>query len=627
MKKSGKIITASIAALALVVGVPTAALAADKKTVVETPQATVETETQTETITEGTEVLEEKLSLNDEVAYVFTNYDGSVDRVMDSVWIEDGNDVTENGDEANLPIDLKITYKLDGKEMTPTEMSGKSGHLTVDCNFVNNTKQKKVISGREEDIYVPFLASLITVMDDESCKNVEISSGKVTYDGSRYAIVGLAFPGLNEDLGDSANDYDLNIPDSITIDADVTDYEPTGFYVLVSNSVFNSLDIDSDEEMNKLGDAMSQLTDAINQLMDGSSQLYAGLGELETGATQLSNGVTQLSDGLAQIDANSAALNDGALQVFNSLLNTATQQINAAGISMGALTVDNYGDQINAAIAQLGGIDTNGAALSKVEGAVRGNADQVRAAVTQTVKAGVTQKVTAGVEQQITAQVTAQVLGNQGLTEDQYNAMPDDDPTKQALAAAISSNVEAQMASQTVQDTIDANVETQMASAEVQAIIDSNTETQIQNLISSSYNSADVQGQIAQGNATIQGGIASLQNLKSQLDSYNQFYQGVRAYTSAVGTASSGAGQLKAAMPELLEGISALKSGQGQLSDGLQKFDTEGIGKINDMVENNLEGMVERTAAMSSVSKEYNSYNTDGTVKDSVKFVYKVSAE
>ncbi|MBO7386529.1 MAG: hypothetical protein J6U15_01875 [Lachnospiraceae bacterium] len=668
MKKSTKIITSAVTAAALLLGVSGAVYASESNKTTENETAELN-EIAEETVNTGKYEMDETFSMDDEVAYVFTNYDGSVNKVMDSIWIEDGNDKTEDGSEAKLPVDLKVSYELDGVNVTPSEIEGKDGHLKITCEFTDNQYEMKDINGKEEKIYVPYLASLVTVMDDETYSNVTVSSGKVTYDGTRYAILGLAFPGLSEDVGDAITNID--IPNKIELEADVKDCEPAGLYLLVSDSVFSNLDLDTDSEVGKLTDAMGQLSDAVKQLMDGSSKLYDGLGELENGAGQISDGVNRLSDGLNQIDANSAALNDGALQVFNALLATATQQINAAGVSVPALTVSNYNDVINGAINQISGTDVAGMARSQVEAGVKQYANEHAseniAAATNAARSQVEAQVRAGAE----AQVRAQVEANRGLIEQQVRAQVEgnrdaimaqvkagvlaaqgiddydslDDDTKAAIDAAVdaktSETIES-MVSENVNNTVEAKVSEVLNSAETQAAITANIDSamgsdevkagiqngindKINQAINEKYNSAEVQSQIAAGNAKVSSGVQSLRSLQNQLNSYAQFYQGIQTYTGAVGQAAAGAGKLKDAMPEFVQGVEALRNGQGQLSDGIKKFDEDGIEELNGVVEDNVEGLAERFAAMTDVAADHNKYDESGSEKNGVKFIYKVS--
>ena len=66
----------------------------------------------------------------------------------------------------------------------------------------------------------------------------------------------------------------------------------------------------------------------------------------------------------------------------------------------------------------------------------------------------------------------------------------------------------------------------------------------------------------------------SLQVLKAQLDSYNQFYTGLTAYTAGVD-------QLSANMPALTDGATALNDGAAQLYVGLQTLNQDGLQTLN----------------------------------------------
>ncbi|MCR5256371.1 MAG: hypothetical protein K6D96_10695 [Acetatifactor sp.] len=664
MKKNTKIILSTVVAASLLLGAGGAAYASGN-----IPQINNEKNEDVYEAQSDSYELTQAFDMNDEVAYVFTNYDGTVDRVMDSIWLENGSNRVDTGNEADLPVDVKLAYFLDGKKVTPAEITGKSGHLKVTCDFTDNVYELMSINGKEEKIFVPYMASLITVMEDEKYENVTVSSGKVTFDGSRYAVLGLAFPGFKEDLGTTLEDID--IPGRIEVEADVTDFEPVGIYLLVSDSVFSEMDLDTDAEIEKVEDAVDQLNEAVEKMMDGSSKLYDGLGKLRTGAGQISDGVNELSDGLTKIDSNSKALNDGALSVFNALLNTATEQINAAGISVPVLTVNNYNDVINSAIGQINATDVAGIARSKVEAGVKEYAgehaaenlqaaenaarvqveEKVREATLAQVRAGVEAKrgeIEAAVRTQveanidaIRAQVKAGILQNMGADYDSLDeetkAVVDasvETKTAETIEAMVSQNTDAAIEAKVseiyesadTQNLINTNIEAAMNSDEVKAGIQQGINEKIDQAINEKYNSPEVQGQIAAGNAEKESGVKKLKSLQSQLNSYAQFYKGVQDYTGAVGQAATGAAKLKGAMPEFIEGIDALKKGEGELSDGIERFDKEGIEKINSLVHDNVEGFSERLKAMSDIAKSHASYDDSGSEKGNVKYIYKVNA-
>ena len=185
----------------------------------------------------------------------------------------------------------------------------------------------RTVNGVSQKVYVPFVALTGALLDTSHFSNVTVSNGKLINDGDRIAVMGMAFPGLQEDLGISKEQLDL--PDYVEISADVTDFTLETTLTVVSNSLLNEVDTDdlTSGDLGSLSDSLGKLTDAMDQLMDGSSQLYDGLCTLLDSCGQLSDGVDQLTDGLNQLSSNSSALNAGAKQVFTSLLAMADEQL------------------------------------------------------------------------------------------------------------------------------------------------------------------------------------------------------------------------------------------------------------------------------------------------------------
>ena len=51
---------------------------------------------------------------------------------------------------------MKMTYYLDGKEITPEELKGQSGHLKIKIDYTNNAKKTVNIDGKKQEVYSPF---------------------------------------------------------------------------------------------------------------------------------------------------------------------------------------------------------------------------------------------------------------------------------------------------------------------------------------------------------------------------------------------------------------------------------------------------------------------------------------
>lgn len=525
--------------------------------------------------------LQQKIS-KDETVYVLTGADGSVKKIIVSDWLKNelgsasvadksdlsdienvkgdesytingdnmtvwdaqGNDIYYQGNiQKELPVGLSVRYYLDGKSVSPEELKGKSGKVTIRFDYENRQYETVQINGANQRIYVPFAMLTGMILDNDTFQNVQITNGKLVNDGDRTVVMGLAFPGLQENLNLSRDD--LSIPDSVEITADVTNFSLGMTVTLACNDLFSQL---GDVDLTSLDStsALDQLTGAMDQLLSGSSALYEGLstlldksGELvsgveelaqgaaaiksgadsvDDGAAQLKAGLADLSSGLNTLSANSEALNSGVKQVFNSLLETAATQIRAKGLNVPELTIENYAEELNTLIKSLDETTVYETALKQVTDAVEAQRpvitqkvteavrQQVETKVAAAVRQQVTEEVTAAVQQQVTATVTdtvqqqvaeqvIQAAANMSKadydaavaagiipqqTQDAVNAAIQAQMSSEAVQSKIAENVSAQMASEAVQSKITENIDTQISSEAVQATITENTDAQMQ---------------------------------------------------------------------------------------------------------------------------------------------------
>lgn len=581
----------------------------------------------------------------DETVYVIANADGSAKKVIVSSRFENtpreeaqaamsgltgvenvkGDDCWQGTADQELPVQMHISYTLDSKPVTAEELAGKSGHVVIRYEYENRQTALVMVDGRQETLYVPFAVLTGTVLDSDCFSNVTVTNGKLINDGNRMAVAGVSFPGLQKNL---ALDTDkLEIPDYVEIEADVTSFRLETTLSVVSSSLWNSLDEGTLDELNlgSLGDDLDKLTDAMSQLLDGSQALYEGLDTLLASTGALSDGVTQLAGGLDQLAANNSALNSGARQVFDSLLSMANSQIAAAGLEVPQLTVDNYSEVLGGVLSQLGsaGDYAEGVARDKVEQAVRAQKDTVRAAVLQAVQPEVTGKVTEAVQNV----VWQQVLAAANLTQETYDAGVAAGVISAAQQAQLKAALEQQMATEAVKQQIEAAAAEQMASDEVLQLVEAKTEEQIQLLIAQQLSSDEVQQQIGTAKEQAAAGAASLQSLKSQLDSYAAFYNGLTAYTAGVASARDGAETLQGSMPALTDGVSQLCDGARALSEGLKEFNQEGVQKLVEAFDGDLGTLTARLRATADAAQSYQSFAVEHADTDgAVRFVYRTEA-
>ena len=532
------------------------------------------------------------------------------------VWDAQGNDIYYQGTiEKELPVGISVSYQLDGKNISVAEHAGKSGHVNIRFDYDNRQFEMVSIDGRQEKIYVPFAMLTGILLDNNIFTNIEISNGKLINDGDRTAVVGFAFPGLQNNLNIDKESFE--IPDYIEINADVQNFEFGITVTIAANEIFNNFDSDKLDSIEDISGAFDELNVAMNKLMNGSSELYGGLSalldkseELVAGINKLSEGAKTLSDGAANLDngaaglqsgiaelhsglsalsSNNSTLTTGAKQVFDTLLSTANSQISSAGLSVPKLTIENYTDVLNNVIVSLDENAVYNQALQSVTDAVNANLATIEEKVTEAVRAQVASQVTVAVQEQVTSQIKEAVreqiaeqiipaVTNGQLTKDIYENTEVDIETRNAVETAITLQMESDDTKKLIDDKISQKMESdeikaaitsktdeQLQSQAVKDKISENTELQRQQAISENMASDSVQQQLKSASE----GAKSIISLKTSLDSYNSFYLGLIAYTDGVSSAEIGAAQLNEGACTLKEGTAALCSGANELYNGI----------------------------------------------------------
>ena len=278
-------------------------------------------------------------------------------------WNADGSDIYYQGTtDKELPVDIKITYTLDGKEISPEELAGKSGNVTIRFEYDNKAKQTVDVDGKEIEVYTPFAMVSGMMLDAGKFANVKVSNGKVISDGGNYVVMGVALPGLKESLNisdekwdelENGDDLETKLSNSFEISAFTTDFELGMTITMASSDIlsdFGLSDLSDSDKIEDLKDDMGQLSDGStklvdgskelkdgttklsdgsNQLFDGSKKLYDGTVELYDGTTQLANGSAELSNGSAQLYNGTTQLASGANQLHGgtSKLSSGTQTL------------------------------------------------------------------------------------------------------------------------------------------------------------------------------------------------------------------------------------------------------------------------------------------------------------
>lgn len=238
----------------------------------------------------------------------FTETDGEIE------WDAGGSDIYYQGTtDKELPVTVKLTYYLDGREISPEELAGKSGRVTVRYDYTNNQKTSVKLDDKNTDMYVPFLMISATILDSSKFSNIEVTNGQYISDGERFVVAGMAVPGLSQSLElDKNKDIDIEIPDYFEFSADVTDFSISTSFTVATNELFSDLDLSKTDSLDELQEKIDEMTDAAEKLADGSGELYDGLKSLLSGTSELQDGADKLYSGTAELKDGASALSDGS---------------------------------------------------------------------------------------------------------------------------------------------------------------------------------------------------------------------------------------------------------------------------------------------------------------------------
>ena len=580
-------------------------------------------------------------------------------------WSADGSDIVYQGTtDKELPVGVNVTYTLDGQTISASDLEGKSGHLKVRYQYENKTGSSQA--------YVPFMMVTGLVLDQDSFENITVDNGKLISDGERNMVIGYGLPGMETELGTS----DIDIPDYFEYEADVTDYSAPEGITVATNDVFNQLDTDDMNDIDDLKDSLHQLEDASNQLVEGSGELKDGINLLNSSTGTLVDGVNALADGSKTLATGATTLNtnlataaektssellpgiqklDSGVAGMEAQMAEPIQKLSAGtkNLSAGAAQVKAGTSGINAALNQ-GTTLEDGTQIPALNGlAAKTAADAQNLA--QTIAAG--SAVTTSAQD---------VANGNGGTQDAlntlYSVLNSLDPESAEYAsvqAAISSLESDQAARTSAANELDSQIQTQSENvAAAQATLADSAkgvaqEAGIVNSVVSSLSSAASQtdagmDQVQSGAdelnegingekgliAQVSGGIGQLKAgtslLLAGVDGDEGLAAGLNALSEGAGqldtgatTLSTGLGTLQSGSGELVSGIGQLASGAATLNEGMIQFDEEGIDKLVDVFDGDVEKVLDKMNDMIDASKSYKNFSGISDQMDgSVKFIF-----
>ena len=236
-------------------------------------------------------------------------------------WKTDGEDIYYQGTtDQELPVSVKLTYYLDGKEIKPADLKGKSGHLKIQVDYTNKEKKTVSVDGKQEEVYTPFVMMTGMILPNETFSNVTIDNGKVISDGSKNIVVGFGMPGMKESLNlDESKTEDLTIPESLCVEADVTDFTMSSTFTVALTDLLDDIDFDNIVDVDSLQDSLDELEDAALELVSGSNTLADGAGTLADGVNSYTEGADTLNDAIQKYLGSNGELSGSVTEYVNGV--------------------------------------------------------------------------------------------------------------------------------------------------------------------------------------------------------------------------------------------------------------------------------------------------------------------
>ena len=510
------------------------------------------------------------------------------------VWNTNDTDVYYKGNtDKALPIDVKVTYALDGQEAALEDIIGKSGHLTVTVNLKNNETGTVNVNGKDRTIVTPLITAVGVILGGDA-SNVTAEHGMIESAAKSSVAAFVTLPGVKDSLSgllpdevDSIEDY---LQDTVTVEADVEDFTcpqvmvacATSTAALGTSNVFDLSSINGlTDGINQLNDAMSQLMDGASQLVDGTSQLASGVLALLDGANTLNNGAAALDDGLGQLtngldtlSANNAALNAGAQQVADGVLASANKTLKEGGLIDEDMTWSNYEAVIDNILTMN---------------------DKTLAAGRKKMVRTIWEQAPSFKDSQLDLALYLSATKTNHDLEAALKLMQNYDPS---MLCGLVQLLTSEDAKNTAKAELKYQVENSQDMADVRAL------------------------------------KTSLSQIQFFVSSVNQYTAGVQTAADGAHSAKDGSAQLAAGTKTLYDGVNTLNTGAGQLNDGagrlndgLNQFNEEGISKLTGALDQDqLHGLKTVLDEMTDRLNDYTSFaGAPDDAESSVKFVYKTA--
>ena len=499
-------------------------------------------------------------------------------------WNANGSDIYYQGEsKKELPIKCKITYTLDGKEISAEDLAGKSGKVKITIEYENEDAHEIYINGRKQTLYTPFTVACGTIFQNTENKNIEITNGKIVNDGTKTMVLGIALPGMQESL--NISNKTVNLPNKVEISMETSKFEQNNIITFVTPKIFDeSISFD---KLNELYSKVNEIQNASKQLEEGANALKEGTAEFADKSQEFNNAMKQLETGTTKLNSGVDAVSAGLDELGTGVSQGKTKATTALAAS--AKTLSEGIDKI------IEGKDTEVKTIKAqvIEGA---NAELKKGLTTTTTDANGKVSLSVGDgAKQIAAGTLQGVLQNEQFLESAGIELTD--AQKIALVSALKSS----MNTTTLETEIKNAVDTVTAKQEAGLDLINNNEAGVK---------AGLTTLKTQAGANINAGI------KQITDGFDEISTGVSKISKGTDNLKSGTATLASSTKMLVNANDSLtaasvdiKDGAYELATGVEKFNTEAINKICSYINSDVKDIATRAEKLQELAEEYEGFS------------------
>lgn len=478
-------------------------------------------------------------------------------------WKSTGKDIFYQGKATEeLPIKVTAKYYLNGEEVNPKKIKGKSGDVKIVYSFTNESYDKS--SG----MYTPFVVTTTSIINSDNNTDIDISNGKVVNTGTKNIVTGISAPGLYDSVGLN----ELKDMDKVTITYNTTKFSMNEVYFVITPKLLSEVDVNTLSKVDSLNSSLNTLQNGMNELQNGSSTLNDGAKKIENGTKSLNDGLKSATNGMQEVNSGASELNSKVTSI-NSLIN-ALVDVMTNGNSTDSEVIErvNYEKQV----------------ISSYDATILPKIEQLQTLYLGNVQAINTLKIT---NESISQVYNEYSLGNFKLDSTDTRTLP-------ILSEYFTNILTSQgMSSEEIKSTI-TNLTTVKKTYEGNLQLITLLEGNNQALLTSK----DLIGTVSSKLSELNDGTNKLSNGTKQInDGLTKLYSGSN---------------------ELLSGTTNLSNGTNTLNEGIIKINNEGISKLTEFG-NKAVTYKNKVKTLTNLSKNYKGFASDNS--DSTLFIYKIS--